>query len=80
MTCPLCAGELETVERQGIELDHCVQCGGIWLDQGELNELIRRESFAAVEEGQRALAASRRERDFDAIVPTWEPKFAVTLV
>jgi len=65
MVCPLCAGELKVVERQGIELDYCPDCGGIWLDQGELSELIRRESAAAMREGQRLLSAARHQREYD---------------
>ncbi|GAB4465927.1 MAG: hypothetical protein OHK0029_36910 [Armatimonadaceae bacterium] len=65
MVCPLCASELQQVERQGIELDYCPDCGGLWLDQGELNELIRRESVAAVLEGQKALSTARHQKEFD---------------
>lgn len=65
MICPVCASELKAVERQGVELDYCPSCKGIWLDQGELTELIRRESVAAVVEGQRALSNARHQREFD---------------
>jgi Zn-finger nucleic acid-binding protein len=29
-------------ERQGIEIDYCPQCRGIWLDRGELDKIIER--------------------------------------
>lgn len=29
-------------ERQGIEIDYCPQCRGVWLDRGELDKLIER--------------------------------------
>lgn len=70
MLCPLCARALRPVERQGVEMDHCPQCGGIWLDQGELNELIRREAVAAFQRGEDALAAARRDREYDRAVAT----------
>jgi hypothetical protein len=31
-------------ERQGIEIDYCPQCRGIWLDRGELDKIIERSS------------------------------------
>jgi Zn-finger nucleic acid-binding protein len=31
-------------ERQGVEIDYCPQCRGIWLDRGELDKIIERYS------------------------------------
>ena len=43
MLCPLCKEiELRISERQGVEIDYCPQCRGIWLDRGELDKLIER--------------------------------------
>jgi len=67
MLCPLCSRALKPVERQGVEIDYCIQCGGIWLDQGELTELIRRETVEAVVRGQDSLMAARRDREYDRI-------------
>lgn len=39
-TCPECYLELHVSHRQGVEIDHCPQCRGIWLDHGELEKLI----------------------------------------
>jgi hypothetical protein len=41
MKCPVCALDLIVVERQGIELDFCVQCHGFWFDAGELELLTQ---------------------------------------
>ena len=43
MKCPVC-GEPDLVmsERQGIEIDYCPKCRGVWLDRGELDKLIDR--------------------------------------
>jgi Zn-finger nucleic acid-binding protein len=65
MLCPLCGGALHPVERQGIEIDHCGDCGGIWMDQGELSELVRREALAAFQKGQDALTEARHDREYD---------------
>lgn len=42
MDCPICHVKLEMSERQGIEIDYCPQCRGIWLDRGELDKIIDR--------------------------------------
>jgi Zn-finger nucleic acid-binding protein len=68
LNCPLCALPLEAVERQGIELDHCPSCGGLWLDAGELDALIEREAVAALRQGERVLMASRRGKEYDHAV------------
>ena len=65
MYCPLCARALTPVERQGVQIDYCAECGGMWLDNGELTELIRREALAAVAAGQSVLTAKRRDREYD---------------
>lgn len=44
MTCPVCNTTLVMSERQGIEIDHCPQCRGIWLDRGELDKIIERSA------------------------------------
>lgn len=43
MLCPICKEvELRISERQGVEIDYCPQCRGVWLDRGELDKLIER--------------------------------------
>ncbi len=43
MNCPVCANvNLVMSERQGIEIDYCPQCRGVWLDRGELDKIIDR--------------------------------------
>ena len=44
MQCPVCSVPLTMSERQGIEIDYCPQCRGVWLDRGELDKLIERSS------------------------------------
>jgi Zn-finger nucleic acid-binding protein len=40
--CPRCGVTLTMSERQGIEIDYCPQCRGVWLDRGELDKIIER--------------------------------------
>ncbi len=42
MQCPVCNVELKMAERQGVEIDYCPQCRGVWLDRGELDKIIER--------------------------------------
>jgi uncharacterized protein len=42
MKCPICNVDLVMSERQGIEIDYCPQCRGVWLDRGELDKIIER--------------------------------------
>ena len=42
MTCPVDGAELKMSERQGVEIDYCPTCRGVWLDRGELDKIIDR--------------------------------------
>ena len=43
MKCPSCENVTLTMsERQGIEIDYCPECRGVWLDRGELDKIIDR--------------------------------------
>ena len=45
MNCPVCTTvNLVMSERQGIEIDYCPQCRGVWLDRGELDKIIERSA------------------------------------
>ena len=44
--CPRCGVGLAMSERQGIEIDYCPQCRGVWLDRGELDKLVERAEAA----------------------------------
>lgn len=39
--CPKCPGKLESYTFEGFPLDRCHECGGIWLDKGELEAIVR---------------------------------------
>ena len=45
MKCPTCTDiALVMSDRQGVEIDYCPQCRGVWLDRGELDKLIERSA------------------------------------
>ena len=46
MSCPVCRVPLAMSDRQGIEIDYCPQCRGVWLDRGELDKIIERSTPA----------------------------------
>jgi Zn-finger nucleic acid-binding protein len=45
MKCPTCVDtDLVMADRQGVEIDYCPKCRGVWLDRGELDKIIERSS------------------------------------
>lgn len=40
LTCPKCTASMRTYERNGIQIDQCTGCKGVFLDRGELEHLI----------------------------------------
>ena len=44
MNCPVDGTTLQMTDRQGIEIDYCPKCRGVWLDRGELDKLIERSA------------------------------------
>jgi Zn-finger nucleic acid-binding protein len=59
MTCPRCTtASLEELDRDGITIDRCNSCRGIWLDRGELEKLLSRGR-----EAEQRYSEPRRERD-----------------
>lgn len=58
MNCPIDGTELHITDRQGIEIDYCPQCRGVWLDRGELDKIIERS-------GAFTAAPVRDQRDYD---------------
>ena len=62
MNCPIDGSELRITERQGIEIDYCPQCRGIWLDRGELDKVLERSAQATYGD-ERDPEPRRDERD-----------------
>ncbi|MHB0999076.1 MAG: TFIIB-type zinc ribbon-containing protein [Armatimonadota bacterium] len=40
MNCPVCGERLRETNRQGVDIDICPACKGVWLDRGELDKII----------------------------------------
>ena len=49
MKCPIDNSELSMTDRQGIEIDYCLKCRGVWLDRGELDKIIERSTEDTVD-------------------------------
>ena len=61
MKCPNCEGvDLAMGERQGVEIDYCPKCRGVWLDRGKLDSIIERSAPAG---GMRRGDRSDEEHD-----------------
>lgn len=70
MKCPACPDTtLVMTERQGVEIDYCPTCRGIWLDRGELDKLLERAATAspavAAPAPHDTRAGAPRRPDFD---------------
>ena len=60
LTCPKCHGPMRTYERNGVHVDQCTECRGIFLDRGELERLIDAENdWHERDHGGRPAAASQ---------------------
>ncbi len=70
MKCPSCPDTtLVMTDRQGVEIDYCPACRGIWLDRGELDKLLDRAANAAPQNEpqptQVPVAQHRKQPDFE---------------
>lgn len=65
MDCPVCkTKQLVMAERQGIEIDYCPQCRGVWLDRGELDKILERSQAETAPPPQNRGAATAPGRDY----------------
>jgi len=67
MKCPIDDSPLSVSSREGVEIDFCPQCRGVWLDRGELDKIIDRAANAlgAAPVAAAAPEPSRRYDDDD---------------
>jgi len=54
MKCPICELDLVMTDRQGVEIDYCPKCRGVWLDRGELDKIIEKSAPEARSENNPA--------------------------
>lgn len=79
MKCPACNIDLKMADRQGVEIDYCPQCRGVWLDRGELDKIIERSDttrpYGDGEHDDQKLGDYRREHgDYDEYNRRGQPK------
>ena len=66
MECPVCDDvNLAISSREGVEIDYCPQCRGVWLDRGELDKIIDRASVELAPVGDDRYERERSRRDDD---------------
>jgi len=61
LVCPACRVDLVMSERQGIEIDYCPKCRGVWLERGELDKIIERSASEEVRGAQMQPPAPRSQ-------------------
>lgn len=65
MKCPSCPDSvLAMTDRQGVEIDYCPQCRGVWLDRGELDKLVERAAAPEPSRHAASSSASSPRQDF----------------
>jgi Zn-finger nucleic acid-binding protein len=80
MKCPVCDVELKMADRQGVEIDYCPKCRGVWLDRGELDKIIERSySFGHApqhggDEYRQGKRAHEKQEDYHAHKETHHKK------
>lgn len=66
MKCPHCPeSTLVMTDRQGVEIDYCPSCRGIWLDRGELDKLLDRAASPAPHIAPPPVSRAQGHRDFE---------------
>ena len=63
MKCPNCSETLVMTDRQGIEIDYCPNCRGVWLDKGELDKIL--EISGEIQYGDKSQVDYYDRRDDD---------------
>jgi Zn-finger nucleic acid-binding protein len=66
MKCPTCGVDLLMTERQGVEIDYCSQCRGVWLDRGELDKILERSAAEYAGSAQAPTQAVRHDRPVES--------------
>jgi uncharacterized protein len=67
MKCPVCTTtDLMMNDRQGVEIDYCPQCRGVWLDRGELDKIIERSAVMPVQQPTEVPQPRYREPEYPA--------------
>lgn len=65
MNCPQDGTLLQMTAREGVEIDYCPKCRGVWLDRGELDKIIERSDNEYASNRGSEPRDTRREYDDD---------------
>lgn len=65
MLCPIDDVDLKLSDREGIEVDYCPKCRGVWLDRGELDKIIERSESERSDRGNDTYRRDNRREDRD---------------
>ena len=74
MKCPVCDVDLSISSREGVEIDFCPQCRGVWLDRGELDKVIERAAVSMAPSGVARGARGRDERYDERPPPRYDDR------
>ena len=72
MNCPVDGTTLAMTSREGVEIDYCPQCRGVWLDRGELDKIIQR---AAADEPMPSRSAPEPRYDDRRPQEPYDPRY-----
>jgi Zn-finger nucleic acid-binding protein len=61
LTCPKCGADMRSYERNGVVVDQCTECRGVFLDRGELERLVEAEGSYYGERGSEPRPDERYE-------------------
>jgi Zn-finger nucleic acid-binding protein len=66
LTCPKCGADMRSYERNGVTIDQCTGCRGIFLDRGELERLVDAEGayYGSPPQAARQMPTGRDQRDY----------------
>lgn len=65
MNCPICNVTLLMTEKQGVDIDYCPQCRGIWLEKGKLEKIIDKLSSSGSQNTRGYISDSHHYNDHD---------------
>jgi uncharacterized protein len=66
LTCPNDNAPMQPIRREGVEIDVCSQCRGVWLDRGELEKLLSVVRAADEDDQPRPAPSPRAAPGYDA--------------
>ena len=64
ISCPKCQAEMRTYERNGIHVDQCTECRGVFLDRGELEHLMSAEAQWSAQQSQPPAPTSTPQQSY----------------